>query len=198
MAGPRRPRSTRAWSRPATCSSGSPVAPPTAASTPPPRSLPGPGAWSSSPAAPRSSTGRRLGIRRRRSAGRPAVARPRLAARARLPGRRDHRLDRQDLGQGHHAGAAARAGPREPGELQHRDRPAADDPLGAARDRDAGARDGDARRRPDRRALCDRRARRRRDHQRRPGSPRAAGHARGDRRGEGRDPRRASTTTGAL
>ncbi len=41
----------------------------------------------------------------------------------------DHRLDRQDLGQGHHPGAAAGARARQPGELQHRDRPAADDPL---------------------------------------------------------------------
>ena len=35
--------------------------------------------------------------------------RPRLAARARLPGGRDHRLGRQDLGQGHLAGRCCRA-----------------------------------------------------------------------------------------
>ena len=114
-----------------------------------------------------------------------------LAPRARLPRRRDHRLDRQDLGQGHHPGAAAAAGARQPRELQHRDRPAAGDPRRAARDRGAGAGDGDARDGPDRRAVRDRRARRRRDHERRPRAPGAAGDAGGDRRGEGRDPRRA-------
>ena len=54
----------------------------------------------------------------------------------------------------------------------------------------AGAGDGDARRRPDRRAGGDRRARGGGDHQRRPGPRRAARLGRGDRRGEGRDPRR--------
>ena len=42
---------------------------------------------------------------------------------------------------------------------------------------------------PDRRAVRDRRARRRRDHEHRAGPPRAPRHPRGDRRGEGRDPR---------
>ena len=42
----------------------------------------------------------------------------------------------------------------------------------------------------DRRAGRDRRARRRRDRQHRPGPPRAAGHRRGDRRGQGRADRR--------
>ena len=36
--------------------------------------------------------------------------RPRLAARARLPARRDHRLDREDLGQGHHPRVCYRRG----------------------------------------------------------------------------------------
>ena len=45
-----------------------------------------------------------------------------------------------------------------PRELQHRDRAAAGDPGRAARDRGAGAGDGDARPRADRRALRDRRA----------------------------------------
>ena len=65
-----------------------------------------------------------------------AAAGARVAARARLPGRRDHRLDRQDVGQGHLPGDPALPRPRQPRELQHRDRAAADDPLGAARDRD--------------------------------------------------------------
>ena len=43
---------------------------------------------------------------------------------------------------------------------------------------------------PDRRALRDRRARRRGDHQHRAGPPRAARHARCDRRGQGGDPPR--------
>ena len=50
---------------------------------------------------------------------------------------------------------------------------------------------GDARLRPDRRAGGDRRARRRRDHQHRPGPPRAGGLAGGRRAGEGRAARRA-------
>ena len=74
-------------------------------------------------------------LRRRRPAGGAAVAGPRLAARDRLPDRRDHRLDRQDLGQGHLPGAPAAPRPRQPRELQHRDRHAAGDPGGAARRR---------------------------------------------------------------
>ena len=89
-----------------------------------------------------------------------------------------------------------RPGPRQPGELQHGDRPAAGAARGAAGDRGPGHGDGDARDRPDRRALRDRRARRRRDHERRPGPPRAARDDRGDRGGQGGDPRRASAPTG--
>ena len=64
-------------------------------------------------------------LARARSARRAPGARSRLAARARLPGRRDHRVGGQDVGQGHLPRDPAAAGPRQPGELQHRDRPAA-------------------------------------------------------------------------
>ena len=57
--------------------------------------------------------------------------------------------------------------------------------------RGAGAGDGDAGPRADRRAVRDRGAERRGDHQHRPRPPGAAGHPGGDRRGQGRDPRRA-------
>ena len=70
--------------------------------------------------------------RQRRSARGARPARPRVAARARSPRRRDHRLERQDLDQGHPRGAA-RAGARdgrEPEQPQHRDRPAARHPRG--------------------------------------------------------------------
>ena len=111
----------------------------------------------------------------------------RLAARTGRQRDRRHRLDRQDLDQGPAAGAAlAPAADRGLArQLQHRDRAAARDPGGAGRHRGARARDGDARPRPDRRAGRDRRARRRRDRQHRAGPPRAARHARGDRRGQG-------------
>ncbi len=55
--------------------------------------------------------------------------------------------------------SAAAAHGVEPGELQHRDRSAAGRARRAARHRGAGARDGDARCRPDRRADRDRAAR---------------------------------------
>ena len=87
-------------------------------------------------------------------------------------------------------------GARQPREPQHRDRAAADRARGARRRRAAGPGDGDARTRPDRRAGGDRRARRRGDHQRRPGPRRAAGLGRGDRRGQGRGPRRAAGAGG--
>ena len=77
-------------------------------------------------------------------------------------------------------------------ELQHRDRPAAGDPRAPRPDRGAGARDGDARRRQIAELAADRRARRRRDRQHRSGPPRAAGHDRGDRRGQGGADRRAA------
>ena len=91
------------------------------------------------------------------------------------------------------ARAAARlscAHAREPRELEHRDRAAADDARGRARHRGAGARDGDARRGPDRRARRDRGAGRGRDRERRAGAPRAARHGRARRRRQGgADPR---------
>ncbi len=150
------------------------------------------GAWGVVVAAEKSAGWMGLGLRRRRSARRAPVPRPGLAPRARRPGRRGHRLGRQDLGQGHRPGAAAGAGARQPREPQHRDRPAADRAGGARRHRAAGPGDGDARPRPDRRAGRDRRARGRGDHQRRPGPRRAARLGRGDRGGEGGDPRRAA------
>ena len=57
-----------------------------------------------------------------------AAAGARLAQRARLQGDRRDRLDRQDLDEGHPAGdpRAAAAHPRQPRELEHRDRAAAD------------------------------------------------------------------------
>ncbi len=76
-------------------------------------------------------------------------------------------------------------------QLQHRDRAAAGDPGRPRRDRGAGAGDGDARRRADRRAGRDRRARRGGDRQRRTRPSRAAGHDRGHRRRQGRADRRA-------
>ena len=85
-----------------------------------------------------------LACRRWRAAWRRALGCPRG---------RDHRLGRQDLGQGHRPGAAAGSGPRQPREPQHRDRAAADAARGPAGDRGAGAGDGDARIGPDRRAL---------------------------------------------
>ena len=156
------------------------------------RSRPAPGAcWS------------RRSTRERRRAARagavlaaddPLAALQRLARAWRRRARRarsigDHRLDRQDLDEGHPR-RAARAAPRDARlarELQHRDRPAARRARGRARGTEAlvlelamrGAG-------PDRRAGRDRRARRRRDRQRRPGPPGAAGLAGGDRRGQGR------------
>ena len=76
----------------------------------------------------------------------------------------------QDIGQGHHAGRSCRARPREPGELQHRDRPAARRSSRRRAETEVLVLEMAMRgMRPDRRALRDRRARRRRDHQRRPG-----------------------------
>ena len=51
-------------------------------------------------------------------------ARSGLAARAGMPGRRDHGVGGQDVGQGHLPRDPAPARPCQPGELQHRDRPA--------------------------------------------------------------------------
>ena len=117
---------------------------------------------------------------------------PPLATRARLPRGGDHGLDGQDVHQGHlgRAAGAVRGHPREPRELQHGDRRAADDPRGRQGHRGACARDGDEGSRANRRARPDRRARRGRDRQRRPGAPGAARNGRAGGRREGRaDPR---------
>ena len=74
--------------------------------------------------------------------------------------RRHHRLDRKDLGEGHRQEPASVPHAREPGELQHRDRAAADDSRRATGDGGARARDGDARHGPDRRAAARSRSRR--------------------------------------
>ncbi len=100
------------------------------------RSRPAPGAWSSrrTPCC-RARPTRRAGwvLASDDPLALASGARARVAARARVPGGGDHRVDGKDLGQGHlpHAPAAPR--PREPGELQHRDRPAAGDPRRATR-----------------------------------------------------------------
>ena len=194
MAGRRGRRSTRAGSPAASSSSACAAPTRTAASTPRRRSTPAPGAWSSIRGTPPSLGARRCGGRVGADRARPARgdAEPgdRLAPRARLPRGGDHRVDGQDLGQGHRPRDPAAARPRQPRELQHRDRPAADDPRRAARDRGPGARDGDARARPDRRALRDRRARRRR---RSPTSARFISSCSGRSRRSPRRRRRSST-----
>ena len=170
----------------ATSSSACAASAPTAASSPARRSRPAPGAsWSARRARGRVwfaiATKRRprlpgaLGLRRRRSARRAAGAGARLAARARRPGSS--------------ASPARSARPRSrtsPGRCcpagVHANRENLNTEIGLpltlleapGGHRAAGAGDGDARRRPDRRAGGDRRAGRRRDHQRRPGPPRAA------------------------
>ena len=171
---------------------------PTAGASPAPRSPPAPGGCSSAPehaearrpppaAAPCSSPSDPL-------AALHALAR---AWRRELgaPRRRDHRLDRQDLDQGHPR-RAARAARFAPSRAR-----ATTTPRSACRctilgapggTRGPGARARDARRRPDRRADGDLRARRRRDRQRRARAPRAARVARGDRRRQGRADRRAA------
>ena len=93
----------------------------------------GPSASSVARSAQSDATSGGLGLRGRRPAGGAAGAGPGLAPGARRPRRRRHRLGRQDLGQGHRPGAAARAGPRQPREPQHRDRAAADRARGARR-----------------------------------------------------------------
>ena len=96
------------------------------------RSSRAPGACSSTPRHAEAAAARRP---RRRGASRPTTRSrrcrrlaARLAARARRAGGRRHRLDRQDLDQGHpgRAARAPRAHPRQPREPEHRDRAAAD------------------------------------------------------------------------
>ncbi len=110
-----------------------------------------------------------------------AVARPRVATGAGGGGReggRGHRLDWQDLDEGHPRGAAARRGGAawrpdggEPGEPEHRDRAAAGGARRAAGHEGAGAGDGDAGAGADRAADGDRRAGGGRDRERRPRAP---------------------------
>ena len=107
-----------------------------------------------------------------RGAGR---ARQRCAGTQLGPGRRHHRLDGQDLDEGHPGCALppARAHGRRRGRAQQRDRAAADADADRARHGGRRLRDGHARSRPDRRVVRDRAPRRRRDHEHRPGAPRA-------------------------
>ena len=135
--------------------------------------------------------GRRLRqARLRRGAAATLVPDDAFAALAALAGavrdrssalRRDHRLDGQDLDEGHPRRdlRAAAQDRRRRAQLQRRDRRAADDRAGRARHGALHPRARDARLRADRRAVRVRPARRRRDHERRPGAP-----------GEGRRPRR--------
>ena len=143
---------------------------------------------------------RRARARARRSGG----ARPerRFAALAAIAGavrersqgarRRDHRLDREDLDEGHPVRAlrAAPAHDRERGQLQHRDRRAADALPDRGGHRGLHQRARDARARADRVARLVRQAGRRRDHERRPGAPRARRDDRERRAREGRADRR--------
>ena len=98
-----------------------------------------------------------------------------------------HRLDGQDLDEGHPGCALppARAHGRRRGRAQQRDRAPADSDADRARHGGRRLRDGHARSRSDRRAVRDRAPRRRRDHEHRPGAPRAARHRRAGRGSEG-------------
>ena len=91
------------------------------------------------------------------------------------PLRRRHRLDRQDVDEGHPGGTLLGGGADgvDGGELQRRARRAADARPARAGDRDLHRRDGDARLRADRRSLRHRAAARRRDQRRRPRPSRA-------------------------
>ena len=165
-------RSTRAASRRATCSSRSAAA----------------RDFVEARVRARRGRGARPGRRLRRARG----ARQRRARRARPRVVGDHRLDRQDLDEGHPRRAlrARTRDGRRRGGLQQRDRPAADPAPARARHRDLRRRDGRCAASARSRELCAiARPRRRRDHRRRPGPPRAARHGRGRRAGEGGAPR---------
>ena len=118
------------------------------------------------------------------------------AVRATVEGarRRHHRLDRENVDQGHPVRAlrAARPHDRERGQLQQRARRAADALPARGGHRDLHHRDGDARARPDRAARRDRAARHRRDHERRAGASRARRDDRERRARQGRADRRAA------
>ena len=115
--------------------------------------------------------GRLRRARRSREGGARALGRPRG---------RHHRLDRQDLDEGHPGRALPRPGAhgRRRGELQQRARRTAHPLPARAGHGGLRPRAGDARPRPDRGALRDRPTGRRRDHERRPGAPRAGRLAR--------------------
>ena len=188
-------RSTRArWGR-ATCSSGLPASTPTAASSPPRRSRPAPGAWWSTP-----EHARRQAVA---SAGGVAVLGRRPAGGAAAPGARHGgassarrwsaitgstgKTSVKDICRGDPAAARVHASREnfntEIGlPLTILEAPPETEFLVLEM----------AMRGPGQIAeLCgDRRARRRRDHQRRPGPSRAARHPRGGRRGQGRAARR--------
>ena len=173
-------------SSPATSSSACRASTSTAARSRSPRSRPARGAsWSSRSGSTSCSRAAFEGAVIASEMPVPALrrARARLAAGPRRLRDRGHRLGRQDLDQGpdRRDDHAAPQGRRLARELQHRDRAAAGGARGAVRHRGAGARAGDARPRPDRRAGGDLRARRRRDHEHRPRPPRAARLARGRR-----------------
>ncbi len=128
--------------------------------------------------------------RRPRPADRPRPAGRRGAPPLRRPRDRHHRVDREDLHQGHpgRAPATAPAHRREPGQLQHRDRRAAHAVPDRGRHRGGRLRAGDAGHGAGRLPGRDRPPRRRRDHVDRPRASGAGREHRGRRRGEGRDP----------
>ena len=137
----------------------------------------------------RSRHARAATTRSRRLPARASRARPQLRAR-----RRDHRLDGQDVDEGHPRRVVrpVRTDDRGRGELQQRDRSAADALPARARHGGLHARAGDARVRPDCRARGDRASADRCHHERRPGPPGARGLARRRRTGEGRADRSAA------
>ena len=133
----------------------------------------------------------------RRPAGRAPGARAPLAPRARLPGDRDHRLDRQDLGQGRLPRAPAPRAVHASPENYNTEIGLPLAILAAPEGTEVLVLEMGMRGRgPDRRAVRDRRARRRRDHQRRPRPRRAARQHRGDRRDQGGGDRRAARRRG--
>ena len=103
-------------------------------------------------------------------------------------------LDRQDVDEGHPLRALRAAPPddRERRQLQHRDRRAVDALPDRGGHGDLHQRAGHARARADRLARVVRAARHRRDHERRPGPPRARRDDRERRPSEGRADRRAA------
>ena len=132
---------------------------------------------------------------RRRRHRRARRGRGRLASPVRPARGRDHRQHRQDLDQG-----GGRGGPRptrfrtlrSAGQPEQRDRPAADAPRARSRARGGRPRDGDVRRRRDRRPGRDGAAVDRRRDRGPAGPPVADREHRGHRGGQGRAPRGAA------